>query len=59
MNLGRRTLSIETLISEDRTMRDIKSDWKLWSNAERVSAVALLFAICIVAASSLAYAAGA
>jgi hypothetical protein len=35
-------------------MRDIKSDWKRWSFAERVSAVALIVAFIFIYGSSIA-----
>jgi hypothetical protein len=34
-------------------MRDLKSDWKRWSGAERVGAVALLAALVLVPGSSV------
>jgi hypothetical protein len=34
-------------------MRDMKSDWKRWSAAERVGAVALIASLIIICGSSV------
>jgi hypothetical protein len=40
-------------IVERHPMRDMKSDWKRWSPAERVSAVALVATFIIIYGSSI------
>jgi hypothetical protein len=41
-------------LRERHPMRDVKSDWKRWSFAERVSAVALIVAFVFIYASAIA-----